>query len=98
LGKLIEKQIMRLDKDYPGAGSTYLQHIKNTCNVFNSLPYGETELDGMKLYRHALIKDIGVGRMTMDSEKLVRGLKDGYESIVSIFYPNGRVGIVPTLM
>ena len=96
--KLVQQQIGRLNNDFPGAGTTYLQHVENACNVFGELPHGETELDGMKLYRHAIVKSTGINRMTKDQEKLVDALKEGYKSIIDIFYVQGRVGIIPTLM
>ena len=96
--KIIERKIKSLDEHYPGAGTHYLECLENYIEVYGNLPFGETEVNGRKLYRHALPHATGVGRLTMDKEKLIEGMKLGYQSILDLFYQQGRVGIVPTLM
>lgn len=97
-GRLVERRIRSFDSHYPNAGTHYLEALRATIEEYGNLPYGDTMLGPMKLYRHALPNSVGVGRITMDSEKLVGGVKAGYQSILSIFYPNGKVGILPTMM
>ncbi|MDB5184195.1 MAG: hypothetical protein JWN38_3 [Candidatus Saccharibacteria bacterium] len=97
-GSLVERKIRSLNKQHPGAGSLYLSKLQTYCETINKLPHGETEYRGQQLYRHALKTSVGVGRLTMDHDKLVEGVKAGYKSIIDIFYGQGRVGILPTLM
>lgn len=96
--RLLERRIKNLDDRYPGLGTHYLQDLRAYFDTYNPLPYGETELDGLKMYRHSLPHSVGVGRLTKEPEKLIGGLKMGYQSILDIFYPQGRAGILPTLM
>lgn len=98
VGRLIERKIRSLDEQYPGTGTHYLEAVKQYRVTFGSLPFGETEFGGHKLYRHGLEHSVGVGNLTMDTEKLVNALKTGYRSILDVFYQQGRVGIIPTLM
>jgi predicted patatin/cPLA2 family phospholipase len=95
---LVERKFKSLDENYPGAGTHYLECLKNYCEVYNDLPYGATELNGMQMYRHATEHSTGVNRLTMDQEKLTEGVKAGYKSILDIFYQQGRVGMLPSLM
>lgn len=97
-GRLIERRIRALDSHYPGAGTHYLEALQTTINEYGNLPYGATEFQGMKIYRHSLPHSVGVGRLTMDSEKLIVGLKSGYQSVLDMFYPHSRVGILPVRM
>jgi predicted patatin/cPLA2 family phospholipase len=96
--KIIKQKFKSLDKNYPGAGTHYLESIEQYLEKYGSLNYGETEMDGTRLYRHSLPHSAGVSSMTMDTEKLVEALKIGYQSIVDVFYQQGKVGILPTLM
>lgn len=97
-GKFVEDRLKRLDSRFPQAGTHYVEAIKHASIVFQDMPHGETELNGMMLYRHALEHGYGIGIVTTDTEKLLEGVKAGYKSIVDIFYQQGRVGIRPTLM
>jgi predicted patatin/cPLA2 family phospholipase len=97
-GKLVERKFKSLDEHYPGAGTHYLEALKNYVSTYGKLPFGTTEYEGMQLYRLALKQSSGVGRLTMDSEKLITGVKLGYQEVLNLFYQQGRVGILPAMM
>jgi len=96
--RIIEKRLSILDSRHPGAGRLYAAALKDYVADFNGLPFGETELRKMKLYRHALPTRQGLGRVTTDTGKLIQGMQAGYQSILDLFHRHGRVGIRPTLL
>ncbi len=90
-GRIMEFTAKRLDREYPLAG------IRAYSEKFDDIPYGAVDFDGVNLYRHGLPHSSGVGRLTMDTDKLVDALKAGYQSILEVFEVEGHVGILPTL-
>ncbi len=89
--------IKHLDDDYNNFGDTYLELVKEYSNVFSNLPFGETDLNKMRIYRLATKKSTGVSRLTQDHDKLLKGLRAGYQAVLDIFEPGTDSTILPTI-
>lgn len=88
--------IKHLDDDYNNFGENYLRKVEEYSNVFSNLPYGETDLNKMRIYRLATEKSTGVSRLTQDKDKLLNGLQSGYQAVLDLFEPGSDSTILPT--
>lgn len=93
----IERRVNRLNKQHPEAGNHYLAALQAYASIYSSLPFGETKVQDMHTYRHALPQLPDVDRETVDQAKLTAAMKQGYQSILDLFYHNGQVSLMPRL-
>ena len=97
-GAMTQRVFKRLDEDYPAAGTSYIQRVRESAEIQANLSYGETDVNSLHLYRHAVKVPLPVGRLTTDREKLMDGAKIGYQSVLDLFAPGALAGIEPSIM
>lgn len=95
--KFNQQLIKHLDDDYNNFGEIYLKKVEEYSNVFGNLPYGETDLNKMRIYRLATKDSTGVKRLTQDQDKLLNGLRSGYQAVLDLFQPGAHNSILPTM-
>jgi predicted patatin/cPLA2 family phospholipase len=72
-----------LDRWHKGAGDVYLSEIRRYIHHRNSIGFGETEVEGTKVFRLATASTgHSVGRLTTDRGQLLQGIRAGYLAVL----------------
>jgi predicted patatin/cPLA2 family phospholipase len=96
-GTIVEHMLKRLDETYAHVGTHYIEALREYCLLANELPWGETAVNDMRMYRLAVQTSTGLKRLTTDHAKLLYALRAGYQSVmdcsirtqIPAFYPQG---------
>lgn len=98
LNPIIKTAIKSLDKRYSNMGSKYIESFEETALLLKNIPFGETDINNMRVYRLAIDKSPGVGPLTTDRSKLLDAMRAGYQAVLDIFHPHSATSVIPTLM
>lgn len=92
----VEYVLRRLRGQRPVAATRYRETLKSFVREYGAVPWGETQVNHMHTYRHAMAHRGQVATVTTEPAKLLHDVKAGYQSVIDLFSPGSEVGIVPT--